>query len=72
MATEPDMSGVKKAIEDGLGKAAEPIVRRALQDIEAVIRNRVTEMAISMVEGDIGIANGERRLTIEIIVRDNQ
>ena len=60
------LAGLKEGINEGMRKAAEPLLQKALVDIEAAMRGRANEIACGMVRGEIDIMRNAHALCITI------
>lgn len=71
MSIDISEAAIRDAINDGIKKAAEPIIKAALADIERAMREKVGSIAVSMVSGQIDIFQREKKLVITLDINDN-
>lgn len=60
------MDSLREHISESMINAAEPTIQKALADIEKTMRNRVSEICVGMVAGEIDIFRQSDRLCITI------
>lgn len=61
---------MKNAINEQIRKAAEPIIKAAMDDIEKAMKEKVASIAVSMVSGEIDIYRDGKRLIVSIDIND--